>query len=416
MKLWTSSCLLLFFLCCAATLAQDYDILIKGGYLIDAKNGIADTLDVAIKDGKIAEVAKNIQENQAKKTINARGLLVSPGLIDPHTHVFVGSQAGTFADGFSSVSPDDFSFRSGVTTVVDAGTSGWRNFEAFKRNVIDQSQTRVLAFLNIAGTGISGKLTQENIEDMDPGKAYETLIKYPEILVGIKIGHFTGSSWAPFDNALTASNKAGLPLLVECHLPQYTLEDQLGRMRKGDIITHSYEEIEERMPIVDETGQIRSFVKEARENGVLFDVGHGGAGFWFSQALPAVKQGFWPDSFGTDLHRFSMNSGMKNILNVMSKFLNMGMTLEEVIERATWNTAKAIRREDLGHLGVGGIADLALIKIHQGSFGFIDAGGNKMEGNEKLEAELTMKSGRVVYDLNGLAARTYQYRTWKEEK
>ncbi len=416
MKLWRSSCLLLSFLCCTATLAQDYDILIKGGYLIDAKNGIADTMDVAIMDGKIAGVAKNIPENQAKKTINARGLLVSPGLIDPHTHVFVGSQAGTFADGFSSVSPDDFSFRSGITTVVDAGTSGWRNFDTFKKNVIDQSQTRVLAFLNIAGTGMSGKATQENTEDMDPAKAYATLIKYPEILVGIKIGHFTGSSWAPFDNALIASHKANMPLLVECHLPQYTLEEQLGRMRKGDIITHSYEEIEERMPIVDEEGQLRPFVKEAREKGVLFDVGHGGAGFWFSQALPAVEQGLWPDSFGTDLHRFSMNSGMKNILNVMSKFLNMGMSLEEVIGRATWNTAKAIRREDLGHLGVGGIADLTLIKIHQGSFGFTDAGGNKMEGNEKLEAELTMKSGRVVYDLNGLTAKTYQYRTWKEEK
>ena len=177
MKFWISSCLLLFFLCCTAALAQDFDILIKGGYLIDAKNGIADTMDVAIRDGKIAGVAKNIPENQAKKTIHAQGLLVCPGLIDPHTHVFVGSQAGTFADGFSSVSPDDFSFRSGVTTVVDAGTSGWRNFETFKKNVIDQSQTRVLAFLNIAGTGMSGTATQENTEDMDPGKAYKTLKK-----------------------------------------------------------------------------------------------------------------------------------------------------------------------------------------------------------------------------------------------
>ncbi|MEX2512989.1 MAG: amidohydrolase/deacetylase family metallohydrolase [Cyclobacteriaceae bacterium] len=396
--------------------AQQFDLLIKGGYLIDEKNGIAEIMDLAISDGKVATVSPSLPENQAKLTINAQGLLVCPGIIDPHTHVFVGSQKGTFANGFSSVSPDDFSFRSGVTTVVDAGTSGWRNFETFKKNVIDLSQTRVLAFLNIAGMGMSGKPVEENMEDMDPEMAYQTLQKYPEILVGIKIGHFTGTSRLPFDLALEASEKAGRPLLVECHLPEYSLEEQLARMRPGDIITHSYEEIAERMPIVDEHGMLRDFVKEAHLRGVYFDVGHGGAGFWFNQAIPAVQQGLWPNSFGTDLHRFSMNSGMKNILNVMSKFMNMGMELEEVIKRATWQTAKAIGRPDLGQLGIGAVADIALIRVLEGNFGFIDAGGNRLEGNTKLEAELTIKDGRIVYDLNGLAAKPYQHRTWTEEK
>jgi len=387
---------------------QEYDFLIKGAYLIDAKNDIRDIMDVAVSDGKIMAVSKNLSEDSAKKVISASGMILSPGLIDPHTHVFVGSKTGAFADGFNSVSPDDFTFRSGITTVVDAGTSGWRNFTTFKNNVIDPSRTRVLAFLNIAGTGMSGNPTQENILDMDPEKAYETLQQFPDILVGIKIGHYTGPEWLPFENALEASGRAGKPLLVECHLPQYSLADQLEKMRPGDIITHSFEEIDERLPIIDPEGRLHPFVKAAYDRGVNFDVGHGGAGFWFSQAIPAYQQGLVPNSFGTDLHRFSMNSGMKNMLNVMSKFINIGMSLEDVIERASWQTAKAIHREDLGHLSVGAVADLTLLRLNEGNFGFIDAGKNKIEGNNKLETELTMKDGKVVYDLNGLAANKYQ--------
>jgi len=407
MKKW----LLIFLLygLCLPLPAQELDILIKGAYLIDAKNGIRDSRDVGITAGKIARVATSIPSGEAKKVIDASGLILSPGLIDLHTHVFVGSKARTFADGFSSVSPDDFSFRSGITTMVDAGTSGWRNFETFKKNIIDASQTRVLAFLNIAGTGMSGNPDQENLQDMDPDKAYETLQQYPDVLVGIKIGHYTGPEWIPFENALKASEMANKPLLVECHLPQYTLAQQLEKMRPGDILTHSFEEIEERLPIVDEQGQLRSFVKAAYDRGILFDVGHGGAGFWFSQAIPAVQQGLSPHTFGTDLHRFSMNSGMKNMLNVMSKFINIGMEVADVIERASWQAAQAIKRPDLGHLSEGAVADLTLLKLHEGKFGFIDAGGNKIEGKHKLETELTMKGGKIVYDLNGLAAKNYTY-------
>ncbi|WP_339924136.1 amidohydrolase/deacetylase family metallohydrolase [uncultured Cyclobacterium sp.] len=396
--------------CIAYTLqanGQEYDILIKGAYLIDAKNEIRDTMDIAVSDGKIAVVSRNIPATLSKKVIDASGLILSPGLIDPHTHVFVGSKSKTFADGFNSVSPDDFSFRSGITTVVDAGTSGWRNFETFKANVIDASNTRVLAFLNIAGTGMSGGSTQENLSDMNAEKAYETLMQYPDILLGIKIGHYTGTDWLPFENALQASGRADKPLLVECHLPEYSLEDQLNKMRPGDIITHSFEEIDERLPIIDAEGRLHPFVKSAYDRGINFDVGHGGAGFWFSQAIPAYQQGLVPNSFGTDLHRFSMNSGMKNMLNVMSKFINIGMGIEEVIEKASWKTAQAIHRTDLGHLSVGAVADLTLLQLHIGEFGFIDAGKKKIEGKYKLETELTMKDGKVVYDLNGLAADKY---------
>jgi dihydroorotase len=388
--------------------AQQYDLLIKHGHVIDPKNSIDALKDIAIANGKIAKVDNDIPSAQSKKTIDAAGLYVVPGLIDTHTHVFVGSKADKFADGIFSVSPDDFTFKSGVTTVVDAGTSGWRNFPLFKEQVIDKSQTRVLAFLNIVGSGMSGKPMQEDINDMNSDSAALVSEKYKNIIVGIKIGHYEGSDWTPFNKALDASKKSNTPLFVECHLPQYSLEDQLKKMRPGDIITHSYEQVSERMPVVDEHGKVHPFVLTAQKKGVLFDVGHGGAGFWFNQAIPAFQQGLVPNSFGSDLHRFSMNAGMKSMLNIMSKYMAIGMSLTDVVIRATWNSAKSIKREDLGNLSEGAVADIAVLSVQKGKFGFIDAGGNKLEGNKKLEAELTIRAGKIVWDLNGLAAQTWK--------
>lgn len=387
-------------------LAQEIDLLLKNGHVIDPKNTINSRMDVGIAGGKIVLVAADIPESKAKKVIDVKGLYVSPGFIDIHTHVFVGSKPG-FADGVNSLSPDDFTCRSGVTTVVDAGTSGWRNFPVFKEQVIDKSKTRVLAFLNIAGWGMKGKPESENINDMIPDSALRVIQKYPEIIVGIKIGHYEGKEWTPFERALAAAEKAEVPLLVECHLPEYSLEDQLRRMRPGDIITHSFEKVSERMSVIDEKGFVRPFVKEAQLRGILFDLGHGGAGFWFSEAVPALKQGLSPNSFGTDLHRFSVNAGMKDMLNVMSKYLSMGMELEDVIFRATWSPAMAVKRADLGHLSPGAYADIAVWSIRKGNFGFVDAGGNKIEGTRKLEAELTLREGKIVWDLNGLSAKKF---------
>jgi dihydroorotase len=390
------------------THAQQYDLLIKNGHVIDPKNHINAKKDVAIEKGKIANLANDIPASQSKKTIDATGLYVVPGLIDIHTHVFVGTQPDKFADGFNSVSPDDFTFKSGVTTVVDAGTSGWRNFPLFKEQVIDRSQTRVLAFVNIVGSGMSGKPTQENINDMNADSVALLIQKYKDIIVGVKIGHYEGNDWTPFERALEAGKKSNTPLFVECHLPQFSLEDQLKKMRPGDIITHSFEQISERMPVIDEEGKLRPFVVAAQKKGVLFDVGHGGAGFWFSQAVPAFKQGLIPNSFGSDLHRFSMNAGMKSMLNIMSKYMAIGMSLEEVITRATWNSAKSIKREDLGNLDTGAVADIAVLNMLNGKFGFVDAAGNRLEGTHKLEAELTVRAGKIVWDLNGIAAKPWK--------
>jgi dihydroorotase len=386
--------------------AQEIDILLKGGHVIDAKNKINSTMDVAVADGKILQVAPDIPAKNAKKVMDASGFYVTPGLIDLHTHVFVGTKSG-FADGFSCVSPDDITLKAGITTVVDAGTSGWRNFPVFKEHIIDRSKTRVLSFLNIAGSGMTGFPSEEDVNDMDARMTSLVIGQFPDIIVGVKIGHYRGSEWTPFDRAVDAARIADVPLLVECHLPLLPLEGILERMRPGDIYTHTYCKASDRTCLLDDQMKIRPYVLEAQKKGVRFDVGHGGGMFHFDIAVPALEQGLKPNSFGSDLHRYSMNSGMKNMLDIMSKFLNMGMALDDIVYRATWNSALSIKREDLGNLSEGAVADIAVLSIIEGSFGFIDTRGNKMSGDRRLEAELTIREGKVVWDQNGMAAKEW---------
>lgn len=382
---------------------QSYDLLIRGGHVIDPRNQISAPLDVAISGEMIVRVAADIPVSEARRVIDATGLLVTPGLIDPHAHVFVGSTPGRYADGFLSVSPDDFTFRNGITTVVDPGNAGWRNFDAFKHQVIDQSGTRVLAFLNIVGHGLSGTEFNNDLGDMDAERTASMIRAHPDILVGVKFGHFAGENyWDPFERAHEAARLVGMPLLLECNLPLLDLPEVLSRMRPGDIFAHAFEP--GNRSLLDGEGRVHDFVFAARDRGIVFDVAHGGASFRFSQAIPSMEQGFVPTTFGTDLHRSSMNSGMKDMLNLMSKYLNMGMSVEDIVQRATWNSALSVHREDLGHLSEGAVADVALLNRRAGDFGFIDSRGFRMDGNEKFEAELTIRAGRVVWDLNGLAA------------
>lgn len=383
--------------------AQEIDILLKGGHVIDPKNKISAKMDVAISKGKILNVAPNIPATDAKKVVDVSGMYVSPGLIDIHTHVFTGPNPG-FGHGSSSVKADDFTFRAGITTVVDAGTSGYKTFPIFKEQVIERSRTRILAFLNVFSPGMVGTAAeQEDIKALEIEKADETIKKYPDLIAGVKIGHYSGSDWKPFDEAADLAHRNNRPMFVECHITAFTLEDQLNHMKAGDIITHAYENVSERMPIVDENEKVRPFVLDARKKGILFDVGHGGVGFWFNQAVPSVKQGLAPDTFGTDMHHNSVNSGMKDMLNLMSKYLNMGMQAEDIIQRASWGAATAIKRPDLGNLSPGSEADIAIIKVLDGKFGFLDAGGFKLEGNKKFQAEMTIRAGKIVWDLNGMA-------------
>ncbi len=382
------------------TLAQEYDLLFKGGHVIDPKNRISGRRDVAVKDGKIAAVEANIPAQKALKTIDVSDLYVTPGLVDIHVHVFAGT--GTEYTGPSSVRPDDHTFRSGVTTVVDAGSSGWRNFEDFKKNIIDRSRTRVLALLNIVGAGMSGT-PEQNMQDMDPAKVGEMIAKHKAVIVGVKTAHFAGPEWTAVENAVKAAEAAKVPVMVDFgrFRSERPFEELVTKkLRPGDMYTHMFLSS---VPMLDDHGRVRAFMSEARKRGVLFDVGHGGGSFLFRQAVPAVKQGFLPDSISTDLHIGSMNGGMQTMLTTMSKFLNMGMTLDDVILRSTWHPARQIKREELGNLSVGAPADIAVLRLAKGKFGFVDVNGARMRGTQKLEGELTTRDGKVVWDMNGLS-------------
>lgn len=385
--------------------AQDYTIVIKGGHVIDPKNNINEVMDVAVKDDKVVAVAKNIDARQAQ-VIDAKGMYVTPGVIDIHSHNFFGTQENHYlGDGFEALPPDGFTFRVGVTTVVDAGGAGWKTFDTFKRQTIDHSQTRVLSFLNIVGEGMRGGPYEQNLNDMD-AKLTAAVVRQHKEIVGIKVAHYMGKEWDPVDRAVEAGKIANVPIIVDFggSIPPLSIEELfMKHLRPGDIFTHAFAQLASRMPIVDGQGKILPFVAEAQKRGIIFDVGHGGGSFRFSQAIPALKSGFIPNTISTDLHTGSMNAGMKDQLNVMSKFLNMGMTIQQVIAASTWHPAQVIHREELGNLSVGAGADIAVFRVQKGKFGFIDSGGFRMDGDQKMECELTLRDGKVVYDLNGIS-------------
>ena len=364
-------------------------------------------MDVAVSGGKVTRVAANIQPAAGMRVIDATGLYVVPGLIDIHAHVFFGTEKDAYlSNADSAVQPDAHSFRSGQTTLVDAGGSGWRNFLQFKEQVIDRSRTRVLAFINIVGSGMKGGPVEQNLADMDAKLTAMRIRQHRASIVGVKVAHYMGGEWDPVQRAVAAGNETKVPVMVDFgrNNPPQSLEDLLLKhLRPGDILTHMYAHVENRTPIVDEQGKVRPYVLAARKRGIIFDAGHGGGSFLFRQAVPAMKQGFTPDVISTDLHSGSMNGGMKDILNTMSKFLNLGMPLTEVVKANTQRAAEVIKRPELGHLSAGAEADIAVLAVRKGNFGFIDSGGNRMLGDQKLECELTIKAGQVVWDLNGLS-------------
>ncbi|HNP21120.1 MAG TPA: amidohydrolase/deacetylase family metallohydrolase [Panacibacter sp.] len=400
--------------CTLPVIAQSYDIVIKAGHVIDPKNNIDAVMDVAIKDGKVAQLAANIDGSQAKQVVDAKGLYVVPGIIDLHAHVFFGTQPDHYlSDGLVAVVPDGFTFRVGVTTVVDAGGAGWKSFPTFKKNIIDNSQTRVLSLLNIVGEGMRGGAYEQNINDMDPKMAAFVAKANKDIVVGFKVAHYQGAEWQPVDRAVEAGKLANMPVMVDFggNTPPLSIEELfMKHLRPGDIYTHTYTLLEGnvRETVVDTaTNKVKSFIWDAIKKGIVFDVGYGGASFNFTQAIPALKQGFFPKTISTDLHTGSMNTSMKNQLDVMSKFLLMGMPLNEVIKASTWAPAQVIRHEELGHLSVGAVADVAILDLRQGNFGFYDKTGYKVQGKQKFECEMTIRAGRVVYDLNGIANPIY---------
>jgi dihydroorotase len=400
-----SGLILAAFIAVPHTYAQEYDLLLKGGHVIDPKNNVDAVRDVAMKNGKIAKIALNIPANSAIKSVSVVGLYVVPGLIDIHTHDYWGLEKDSYGDGDWALPPDAFTFRNGETTVVDAGSSGWKTFPDFKDRIIDRSKTRVLAMLNILGTGMRPNEIESDLTDMDGQKTGEMALKYPGLIVGIKSAHFTGPEWTPFEQAVKAGTIANIPVMIDfgtrrIERPLWQLLEE--KLRPGDIYTHMY--CGRRGEQDSETGLPGKGMREGRARGVYFDVGHGQSCFYWSVAIPLVKSGFVPDSISTDLHIFSMNAGMKDLLTTGDKFLAMGLSLKEVIADMTWHPAREIKQDQLGSLTVDGIADVAVLRIDRGDYGLVDGGGEVLKAHQRMVCELTIKDGKFVYDLNGRTA------------
>lgn len=393
--------------------APSYDLLLKGGRVIDPANNIDGVMDVAVSAGKIAAVGKNLAAADAKKVVSAEGLIVAPGLIDIHYHI---GHGGAPLDWFTPEArvhlqplgvPADLALASGVTTIVDAGTAGADTFLLEKEEVIDRARVRVLAFLNIVANGMDGGLEQ-SVDQMEVKRCSETLKKYPDILVGVKTAHYwTEGPWDPehtpwvaVDRAIACAESVNKPVMYDFWpRPERTYADLiLKKARPGDIHTHVFAQ---QFPIILKDGKINPILAEARQRGVFFDVGHGAGSFWFRNAVPAVKQGFMPDSLSTDLHTGDYRT--VSMMNVISKFRAMGVPLNDLIRRSTVNPAREIHRPELGTLSVGQEADIAVLEELHGKFGYIDCGLAKMNADVKVIARMTIRAGRVAYDPSGLS-------------
>jgi dihydroorotase len=381
-----------------------YDLLLKNGNVIDPASGRNGRFDIAIAGQRIARIAANLPAHQAKTTVDVSAYHVTPGLID--LHAYVNSQA-VFRQGdprteWRNVNPDHNTLRHGVTTVVDGGSTGWKSFESFKQLVIDRSRVRVLAFLNIVGNGMLEGRAAADPSDLQVEKAVETARKHPQTIVGIRSPHVKGAGPDGVERSIRAAESMGGVALVE-----YLENDGsdyrrlvLERLRAGDLITHTFGLT---TPVLDSNGNLTNTLTDARKRGVLFDLGHGSQGFWFRNAVPAMRKGFLPDVVSTAMDKTSLLLPRADMMTTLSKFLNMGVPLEQLVERVTVRAARAIKRPELATLREGGLADIAVIEMQTGRFGFLDDGNSRLEGNRRLRAVLTIRDGRVVWDSEGLS-------------
>lgn len=390
-----------------------YDLLLKGGHVIDPANHLDAVMDVAVSAGKIAAVEKNIPGDSAGKVVDVSGLYVTPGLIDIHVHIGHGGAPLNWFDPEARAHegplgiPADLALQSGVTTIVDAGSSGAETFLQEKDEVMDHAKVRVLAFLNIVANGMNGGLEQ-SVDQMDVKRCADTIKKYPDLIVGVKTAHYWTEApwdgehtpWAAVDRAIACAQATDRPVMFDFWpRPDRTYADLiLKKARPGDIHTHVFAQ---QFPIILPDGQLNPIMLEARKRGVIFDVGHGAGSFWFRNAVPAVKQGFLPDSISTDLH--TGNYTILGFDEVLSKFLSMGVPLDELIKRSTVNPASEIHRPELGTLSVGKDADIAVLEELHGKFSFIDCGVARMDGSARVVARMTVRAGHILYDPSGLS-------------
>ena len=386
------------------------DLLLRGGHVIDPRNGINQPADVAVSAGRIRAVGSALPATGNETVVDVTGRYVTPGLIDMHAHVFHTHHRSTL-----SLDPHVHTFSSGVTTVVDAGTSGWRDFAEFRAGVIDRARIRVLAYVNIVGSGMGGDW-EHDVREMRPKLAAAVAEEYAEVVVGIKTAHYWASRpfdaahppWAAVEAAVEAGDLCGKPVMVDFFpwLPERPYPELiLDKLRPGDIHTHVFAQ---QFPIIDEAGHVAEHLFRAIARWVIFDLGHGASSFWFRNAVPAIQQGFVPDSISTDLHTGNLNGPVVDMATTMSKVLNMGVTLEEVIAQSTVAPAREIGRPELGTLTPGAVADVAVLTMERGSFSFVDCGQTRLDGHHRLRCTLTVRAGEIVYNPDGLGLSLWQ--------
>ena len=364
-----------------------HDLILTGGRLIDPSQSLDAVTEIAFAQGKVAAIGQGLKRDTKTKIQDATGFIVTPGLIDLHTHVYWGGTS-------LGVDPDFYAKKSGVTTSVDTGSAGPGNFPGFAKHVIEPARSRIYAYLHVSHAGIYGFSTDvhvgesEDMRLMDPRGAVRVAAQYPDQVIGIKVrvgAHASGDQGiAPLDVALQAADEAGIPLMAHIDEPPPTYEDVLAKLRPGDVLTHAFRPFPN-APVTAQ-GTIKPAVLAARKRGVLFDIGHGMGSFAFKTARAMLAHGFLPDTISSDVHALCINGPAHDLVTTMSKFLCLGMSLTDVIRASTETPARAIKRHDLGSLKPGSLGDATLIRVDDGRFDYVDVTGEHLEGAKRISA------------------------------
>jgi dihydroorotase len=362
-----------------------FDLILKGGRIIDPSQNLDRTADIGFAAGKVAKIGADLAGDPGTDVRDVSGHIVSPGLIDLHTHVYWGGTS-------LGIDAEEFCRTSGVTTCIDTGSAGPGNFAGFRKHVIDVSAVRILAYLHVSFAGIYAFSKtvmvgeSEELRLMAPAEAVQVAEENRDVIIGIKVRvgrNASGTSGsAPLDIALQAANEAGLPLMCHIDFPPPSYEDVLERLRPGDVLTHAFRPFPNAP--VNPQGKVKEAVVRARQRGVLFDIGHGKGSFAFKTARGMLANGFYPDTISSDVHALCINGPAFDQVTTLSKFLCLGMPLNDVIAATTVNAAMALKRPELGSLKPGSIGDATILSVQQGKFDYVDVVGEHMAGDKRI--------------------------------
>ncbi len=374
---------------------MSYDLILTGGRVIDPSQSIDAKLDVAFANGKVAAIGPNLPAERHTQKKDMSGRIVTPGLIDLHTHVYWGGTS-------LGIDAEEFCRTSGVTTSVDTGSAGPGNFAGFRKHVIEPSQVRILAYLHVSHAGIYGFSTNvhvgesEDLRLMDPRGAVKVAAENPEHIIGIKVrvGRYASGDQgvAPLEYALQVADEVGIPLMAHIDEPPPSYEEVIARLRPGDVLTHAFRPFPN-APCTAQ-GTVKPAVLKARERGVMFDIGHGMGSFAFKTARAMLANGFEPDTISSDVHALCINGPAFDLVTTMSKFICLGMPLNRVIKAATEVPARAVKRHNLGTLKPGSPGDATILSLDDGKFDYVDVLGEHLEGRQRLHARGTVVAGK----------------------